>query len=164
LPLNLTNVRNGHYRVEFGSGDSISVQIQAWRGKRYVRCGAPGNSWQKVGYIKDDGELEAWRFGEWAPTPDQLRRTRTALAVVQSAQNEGFAYLLELNYVFSVGEDRPGACVFCGQPIRTDESTTATYGPDCADARGLPWGHNSVQVEELRRRVAEYREKVRAGA
>lgn len=34
-----------------------------------------------------------------------------------------------------------GTCCFCGRALSTKESVAAGYGPDCADAHGLPWGH-----------------------
>jgi len=33
-----------------------------------------------------------------------------------------------------------GNCCFCGKKLTTEESTTAGYGPDCAEHWSLPWG------------------------
>ncbi len=34
-----------------------------------------------------------------------------------------------------------GRCSFCGRLLSTKESRSVGYGPDCAEAAGLPWGH-----------------------
>lgn len=47
-----------------------------------------------------------------------------------------------------------GNCCFCNLPLTTPESTTAGYGPVCAQHYGLPWGTVIVQDEahHVRRR------------
>jgi len=42
---------------------------------------------------------------------------------------------------------KTSVCCFCKTPIKTDESLTAGYGPDCAANYGLPWGHVDEAVK-----------------
>ena len=43
---------------------------------------------------------------------------------------------------------KTGNCCFCSRPLETEASTTAGYGPVCAQSYGLPWGECDEQTEE----------------
>jgi hypothetical protein len=86
--------------------------------------GGFGNN-QYFGRISPAGDFEVGRDGPGRT--EELVKLLSALAANPAKVAAEFGHIT-------------GHCAFCGLTLKTDNSVTVGYGPDCAETYGMPWG------------------------
>jgi hypothetical protein len=146
---NLTAVKNGRYRVEFGDGSSIAVRLSDMdieNGTEWARRQPAGT--RNVSLLTQGAD--GWT-GSGFVTPDGIPQGKARTGSV----NQALEILAKANDTlqYGVAFARIGnQCYICGRNLDTAESIDAGYGPVCADKYGLPWGQKNTPapVEEAR--------------